>query len=249
MKIANGLKSVRIISFLLQHVWKMASSLISQVFEQLIDDLNLNLYIKIVENYFLLTTELSNHDFKIFLRDFKNLKRQQLFEINFNSIEFVINKFILEKNSARIRKSTLIKLCNLNINLTTNDILVNPQFTNMGHDNIEEPTLLPTFQPVFDLSNLLEKNEIELLGKGLKYGLKNKNFNQFEILARFEEFAQNLDKEDISNITSNQRYKTSSRDSFLQSFQTLAYDFIDSAKTPLNSLTFDEEKNLKTNQN
>ena len=75
-------------------------------------------------------------------------------------------KFILEKNSDRIRKSTLIKLCNLNINLTTNDILVNPQFTNMGHDNIEEPTLLPTFQSVFDLSNLLDKNEIELLGNG-----------------------------------------------------------------------------------
>ena len=64
-------------------------------------------------------------------------------------------------------------------------------------------------------------------------------------MACFEEFAQNLDKEEISNITSNQRYSTYSRDSFLQSFQTLAYDFIDSAKIPLNSLTFYEKKTLK----
>jgi hypothetical protein len=198
----------------------------------------------------LLTTELSNHksDLKKLLRDFKKFKHQKLFAINsedFNSLEFVINKLILEKNTARIRKSTIKKLKNLNIFLTTNDIEVNPQFANMRLDIIEDPILLPTFQPVFDLSNLLEKDEIELLGKGLKYGLKNKNFNQFEILARFEEFAQNLDKEEISNLTSNQRYSTSSRDSFLQSFQKLAYDFIDSARTPQTSLTFDEENTLK----
>ena len=44
------------------------------------------------------------------------------------------------------------------------------------------------------------------------------------------------------NMTSKERFSTTSRDSFLQSFQKLAYDFIESAITPQNSLTFDEEK-------
>jgi hypothetical protein len=102
------------------------------------------------------------------------------------------------------------------------------------------------FKPVFDLSGILEKDEIELLGKGLKYGIKNKNFNQFEILARFEEFAQNMIKEPIvEKIIESERYITTPVDSFLQKLQALAYEFTDSAQTPQNSLTFDEEKTLK----
>ena len=62
---------------------------------------------------------------------------------------WLINLY-LKKRSARIRKSTINILCNLNINLTTNDIWVNPKFTNIIHDNIEEPMLLPTFQSVFN---------------------------------------------------------------------------------------------------
>ena len=103
---------------------------------------------------------------------------------------------------------TIKKLNNLNIRFTINDISVNPQFQNMRLNNIEQQILLPTYQPVFDFSNLLDKNEIELLGKGLKYGLKNRKFNQFEILARFEEFVQSLDKEEIINMTSKERFST-----------------------------------------
>ena len=64
----------------------------------------------------------------------------------------------------------------------------------MQLNNLEQKFLLPTYQPVFDFLNLLDKNEIELLGKGFKYGLKNRNFNKFEVLARFEEFVQSLDR-------------------------------------------------------
>ena len=123
----------------------------------------------------------------------KQLKNNELFSINsedFNSIEFVLNKFIFEKHAIKTRNLTIKKLNNLNIRFTINDISVNPQFQNMRLNNIEQQILLPTYQPVFDFSNLLDKNEIELLGKGLKYGLKNRKFNQFEILARFEEFVQ-----------------------------------------------------------
>ena len=99
-------------------------------------------------------------------------------------------------------------------------------------------------KPVFDLSNLLDKDEIELLGKGLKFGIKNKNFNQFEILTRFEEFAQNMKNEEISKEILKERYETLPIDSFMQKLQSLTYEFLDSAKTPQNSLTFEEEKTL-----
>jgi len=39
-------------------------------------------------------------------------------------------------------------------------------------------------------------------------------------------------------------YTTTAKESFLQNFSNLAYNFIDSAQTPQNSLTFDEEKTL-----
>ena len=82
----------------------------------------------------------------------------------------MLNKFIFEKHSIKTRNLTIKKLNNLNIRFTINDISVNPQFQNMRLNNIEQQILLPTYQPVFDFSNLLDKNEIELLGKGLKYG-------------------------------------------------------------------------------
>ena len=40
--------------------------------------------------------------------------------------------------------NTIIKLGHYNINLTMNDILVNPQFKNMRHDNLEE-YILPRY--------------------------------------------------------------------------------------------------------
>ena len=124
--------------------------------------------------------------------------------------------------------------------MNTNDLLVNSQFNN----NTAEEILLHTANPVFDLSNSLDNDEIGLLGKGLKYGIKKRTFNKFEILTRFEELAQNLDKEDITDVGSNDIYETTPKESFLQKLSNLTYGFIESAKTPQSSLTFDEEKTL-----
>ena len=145
----------------------------------------------------------------------------------------------------KIKMNTTRKLNNLNIQLTTNDIIVNPQFVNRRRNNMEKAELEPSFKPVFDLSGILDEEEKKLLGKGLKYGIKNKNFNQFEILARFEEFAENITKEEVVSVPNDDRYVTTPVDSFLQGLQTLAYEFVDNARTPQNSLTHDEEKTLK----
>lgn len=169
--------------------------------------------------------------------------RIPLFKIaqeDFNSIEYVLKNSILKTHARITRNKTIKKLNNLNIRLNTNDLLVNSQFNN----NIAEEILLHTANPVFDLSNSLDNDEIGLLGKGLKYGIKKRTFNKFEILTRFEELAQNLDKEDITDVGSNDIYETTPKESFLQKLSNLTYGFIESAKTPQSSLTFDEEKTL-----
>ena len=196
----------------------------------------------------LLTTELSNHksDLKKLNKKQRELLNGPLFEIpqqDFNSIEFVISKFILNVHARQSREKIIKKLNNLNVMLNTNEISVNSQFVNMRRNNIDHEILLPTFKPVFDLSDSLENDEIELLGKGLKYGIKKRNFNKFEILTRFEEFAHNLDKETIAEIDSD-IYATTAKESFLTKLSNLTYEFIESAVTPINSLTFDEEQTL-----
>jgi hypothetical protein len=155
----------------------------------------------------LLTAELSNHksDLKKLNKKLRELLNGSLFVIpqeDFNSMEYVFNNIIFRSHAHFSRTKTIKKLNDLNVMLNTNDISVNSQFVNMRRNNIDHEILLPTFKPVFDLSDSLENDEIELLGKGLKYGIKKRNFNKFEILTRFEEFAHNLDNETISEIDS-----------------------------------------------
>ena len=73
----------------------------------------------------------------------------------------MLNKFIFERHALKTRNLTIKKLKNLNILFSINDILANPQFQTIQLNNIEQPILLPTYQLVFDFSNLLDKNEIE----------------------------------------------------------------------------------------
>ena len=48
---------------------------------------------------------------------------------------------------------------------------------------------------VFNLSNReLNDMEMKVLSKGLKFGIKSKRINKFEILSRFEMLAQSLNQ-------------------------------------------------------
>jgi len=48
----------------------------------------------------------------------------------------------------------------------------------------------------------------------------------------------------VVSVPNDDRYVTTPVDSFLQGLQTLAYEYVDNARTPQNSLTYDEEKTL-----
>ncbi len=89
-----------------------------------------------------------------------------------------------------------------------------------------------------------KKIRIKLLSKGLAYGIKNNNFNHFEILARFEEFAQNVINDQQNPDFIPDKSSINLIDSFLQKLQFQMQDYINCSKTPLSSLTFDETKTL-----
>jgi hypothetical protein len=96
----------------------------------------------------------------------------------------------------------------------------------------------------FSGSKTLDKNEINLLGKGLKYGIQNRNFNHFEILTRFEELAQNLKDEEIRHDLIETKATITPLDSFMARLQFLAEEFTNSSQIRQNSLNYDEEKTL-----
>ena len=82
------------------------------------------------------------------------------------------------------------------------------------------------------------------MGKGLNYGIKNRDFNKFEILCRFEELAQKLQGEQLTSESINDKYSVNPLDTFFGNLQFLSEEFINSAKVTQNSLTHDEEKTL-----
>jgi hypothetical protein len=69
------------------------------------------------------------------------------------------------------------------------------------------------------------------LKKSLKFGIKNKKIDTYEILARFEELAQSLDWIQMKN-TRNDPLKANLNDKnvFLQKLQQMAFEFIELSK-------------------
>ena len=193
----------------------------------------------------LLTQELSNHnsDLHKLIKSIEKLKNNDLFHIptnDLNSIFYVMDNEPLHHLRIKLRTKIIKKLEHININVTLNDINVNPAFITDRRDrsNSNSPKL------VFDLSNTLDNKEINLLSKGLKFGIQNRNFNHFEILTRFEELAQGLKNEKIRDDFKDNRSIVTPIETFMQKLQHLAEDFVDSSKITQNSLTYDEELTL-----
>ena len=86
-----------------------------------------------------------------------------------------------------------------------------------------------------------------LLGKGLKYGIQNRNFNHFEILTRFEELAQNLKDEEIRPDLLETKATITPLDSFMSRF--LTEDYTNSSQIRQNSLNSKSVKQNSKNSN
>jgi hypothetical protein len=105
---------------------------------------------------------------------------------------------------------------------------------------------------VYNISkHLLTKEEKDVLSKGLKFGIKPKKADRFEILSRFEVCAQKLDKFDIKANESDIN-DINTKTNFLQNFQSKAFEFIELSKDledNLNQAEHDALNRLANNKN
>ena len=79
----------------------------------------------------------------------------------------------------------------------------------------------------------------------MKFGIKNKRTDDFEVLTRFEILAQQLNKLGIPKQNNETKKEISNLDSsFLHQFQGLAFDFLELAKNKDNSITDEQHEAL-----
>ena len=89
--------------------------------------------------------------------------------------------------------------------------------------------------------------ETNVLNKGLKFGIKNKKIDTYEIISRFEELAQSLNWLEINPVVSTDPLKAdhNNKSTFLQQLQQMTYEFLELSKTSFDSLMDEEHVALK----
>ena len=123
---------------------------------------------------------------------------------------------------------------------------VDSKFVNKRRNNIEKKEELSNKQSIFNYSNrTLSDIEIRILEKGLKYGIKNKKVDKYEILARFEQLAQSLNKLEIKDTNDERRTVLDNKNAFLQQLQSMAFEFIELSRDAKDNLTDAEHQALE----
>lgn len=98
---------------------------------------------------------------------------------------------------------------------------------------------------IFNFSNYeLSQIETQLLSKGLKFGIYEKKVDTFEILSRFELFAQSFDKLNIVEKHDERKSNLDSKNTFLKALQVFAFDFIELSEKAKDNLSFEEREAL-----
>ncbi len=94
---------------------------------------------------------------------------------------------------------------------------------------------------VYNLSHR-ELTEVDtcVLEKGLKFGIRNKKINQFEILARFEELAQSLNNEEMVEEADELRANLNTKSAFFKELQKLSSEFFLLCKQSVDNLPKEE---------
>lgn len=117
--------------------------------------------------------------------------------------------------------------------------------TNTRQHKNKIKTSIEDKESIFNLSSrILTSTEKRVLSKGLRFGIKSKKVDTFELLARFEQLAQSLDRLEIAKQTDERKANLNSRNAFLQSLQSMAFEFIELSKKARDSLTDEEHEAL-----
>ncbi len=93
-------------------------------------------------------------------------------------------------------------------------------------------------------SRTLSNLEESILKKGLKYGIKNKRVDSFEILTRFEQMARSFNKLETRPNNNELLKELDTKNAFFQKLQTMAFEFIELSKNTKDNLTDAEHSAL-----
>lgn len=125
-------------------------------------------------------------------------------------------------------------------------IEIDSQFINKSRNKIDKSENIESKTSVFNLSSrVLTDIEEKVLSKGLKYGIVNKKVETYEILARFEQLAQSLERLEISSERDERKADLNTKDSFLQKLQSMAFEFVDLSKKARDNLSIEEHEALE----
>ena len=119
----------------------------------------------------------------------------------------------------------------------------------MRRNGIEKNESILNASSIFNFSKrTLTQTETSVLNKGLKFGIKNRKIDSYEIIARFEELAQSLNWIEISPADNKDPLKANlnNKSTFIQQLQQLTYEFLELSKRALDSLNDDEHNALKS---
>jgi hypothetical protein len=197
-----------------------------------------------------ITNEVLNNKTKAKNRQEKELQRLQNvldFELTQDEWETLL-KLVIEKR-AKVRDEVEAihkkKLVALGIEENFN---INSENINMRRNKINKNEAILNASSIFNFSKrTLSTTETNVLNKGLKFGIKNKKVDSYEIFARFEELAQSLNWIEMKPVASNDPLKANlnNKSTFIQQLQQMTYEFLELSKMAIDSLTDEEHAALK----
>ena len=125
---------------------------------------------------------------------------------------------------------------------------INNNNFNTLRNKIDEIEAILKEETIYNYSKReLNAHATSALNKGLKFGIKNRKIDIYEILHRFEELAQSMDWIQIKNTYNDPlRANLNNKNAFLQNLQKLAIEFIELSKQTFDNLTDEEHQALKT---
>ncbi len=128
----------------------------------------------------------------------------------------------------------------------TTEVQVDNKNINRNRNKINEVESIKDKETIFNLSSrILNETETNLLKKGLKYGIKAKKVDSYEILARFEQLAQSLNKLEAKPSNNPELAQFDNKAACMKQLQSMATEFIELSKTARDNLTDAEHKALE----
>ena len=170
----------------------------------------------------------------------------QLF--NFSNFDTIVMKVILNSKLRpiinKVQEKHRSKLERLGLKTFTYNI--NSILVDSSRNNLDSINLYSNKKRIYNESNRkLTQPEIDLLNKGLKFGIRDKKVNEFELLSRFELLSQRLHSHKIAESTDERKTRLDNNTAFLKSLQTFAFDFVELSKKADDNLNQDERKALE----